>query len=505
MNQINKIFQKIYNFICLYPATLSVIVVGFVFVILYSTALYHKPGGTGDSIKFQYLGALGGIPHPTGYPLYMFFSQIITYVPVSTLAFRMNAFSTFCAILALLFLHRLFYQITSNALYSFLLTSFVGISSTFWLYACIAEVYALHSFLIILLLSCSRNLSLNPKPNNLYLFIAFLVIGLLHHLLIITIVPAVLYLVYRKWPELPKKSIACGLPIGLGFFIGVHILYYWKTISHPSYIEFPIFDLPTYFQFITGPGTPIYKLLNESILSILKNTLSFYDDVRKEWGTPFFILLNLSLFGLLKHPSLFERFTFIAFLSWLLICSQYKITDINQYYPHGSIIACVYFTSVFARFTQTPTYSHSTSQWMLCLIPTFVIGFSLWYISVPTRLIDYQQSHPEECHRILSQIPKGGYLVPQYYYYEQLLRYYDTDENYPGHVLHFTLTERELSAYFRQERMIQTMGNQVPYNRPLYILMDEQHSWFNTYPTQTLLYAKIFDDKNRLRLAKVTY
>ena len=54
------------------------------------------PGGgyAGDPAKWQLLGVVGGVPHATGYPLYIALDQAwVTIVPWGSVAWRVNLLS----------------------------------------------------------------------------------------------------------------------------------------------------------------------------------------------------------------------------------------------------------------------------------------------------------------------------------------------------------------------------------------------------------------------------
>ena len=47
----------------------------------------------GDQGEFQYIPAILGIPHSTGFPLYVLLGHVWSGLPIGTLAYRMNLFS----------------------------------------------------------------------------------------------------------------------------------------------------------------------------------------------------------------------------------------------------------------------------------------------------------------------------------------------------------------------------------------------------------------------------
>jgi hypothetical protein len=88
----------------LIPAVI-VVVCGFI----YLRTLYPGIGGRinyGDSVKFQFLAFTDGLPHSTGFPLYLILSKVasntLTLIPQPE---RVAILSTFFGILSVIFVH----------------------------------------------------------------------------------------------------------------------------------------------------------------------------------------------------------------------------------------------------------------------------------------------------------------------------------------------------------------------------------------------------------------
>ena len=103
----------------------------------------------GDSGELVTAVAVLGIPHPSGYPLYVLLGKLWTLlVPVGSIAFRMSLFSAVCGAAAcgvLYGLARVTGLAVPAALFSALLLAF---SPTFWAEANIQRVYALNALFV---------------------------------------------------------------------------------------------------------------------------------------------------------------------------------------------------------------------------------------------------------------------------------------------------------------------------------------------------------------------
>ncbi|GAB4458776.1 MAG: hypothetical protein Kow0070_12910 [Anaerolineales bacterium] len=109
----------------------------------------------GDLITAAYTG---GVPHPSGYPLYLLLARLFQALPIGSLAYRTNLMSAVFAALSAL----LVYNIAARALderrieharFAALIAGLAfGLTPLLWSQAVITEVYALQAFLTALIL-----------------------------------------------------------------------------------------------------------------------------------------------------------------------------------------------------------------------------------------------------------------------------------------------------------------------------------------------------------------
>jgi hypothetical protein len=111
----------------------------------------HFSADGGDLIS---AAATGGVPHPSGYPLYLILARGFQILPVGNLAFRTNLLSAVCTILTVLLLDAyLLNQLRDRPLAqfaSFLAAMAYGLAPFVWGQALVTEVYALHGLLMML-------------------------------------------------------------------------------------------------------------------------------------------------------------------------------------------------------------------------------------------------------------------------------------------------------------------------------------------------------------------
>lgn len=140
------------------------------FFALYSYTAARYNVGYGDADEMIVTGHLLSVPHPSGYPLIVILVKLFTILPIpGSIAFKANLLSSFlhAGTLLLLFyiafrlLDEIFPSTLSKAKSStpvlpenhrravaLLGTSILGLSTLFWMYAGIIEVFALNSFIL---------------------------------------------------------------------------------------------------------------------------------------------------------------------------------------------------------------------------------------------------------------------------------------------------------------------------------------------------------------------
>lgn len=175
-----------------------------------------------DAGELMTAAARLGIAHPSGYPLLTLLGKAATYLPVGTVAYRLNLLvgligATACGLLAVLIL------VTARSAPAAVLTGLAfGISPTIWGNSTNFEVYALNALFIAGTLLCST-MAWHPETVNsrrgrwLYLLALSAGLGVSHHLSFIAVMPAPLVIAWsgrRQWLPSGRQTAAA-----LGFFV----------------------------------------------------------------------------------------------------------------------------------------------------------------------------------------------------------------------------------------------------------------------------------------------
>ena len=190
---------------------------------LTSLAIYAKtvyPGVLpGDSGEFQVLAYQLGMAHTTGYPVYLLLAKLFTFLPVGTIAYRVNLFSAFMGALTIGAVYIAGRLLSARRWAGLLVALALAFSFTLWSQSLIAEVYTAGAFFIASVLACMLYWHRGGSRNWLFLAGLFGGVGLGTHSAVALFAPAVLvYLLLdrARWKTAWKPAL---LGAGLGVFL----------------------------------------------------------------------------------------------------------------------------------------------------------------------------------------------------------------------------------------------------------------------------------------------
>lgn len=207
---------------------LSLAVAVLVFVVLASTlpdeVLQGDPG------EFQLAAAIGGLAHPTGYPLYLLVGWLWTKLPFTgSAAYAMNLLSALFAAAAAGVTARLVLELGPRAPVWLALPTAawaavaMSLAPTYWSQSIVAEVYTLHCLLWALLALATLRLARRP---SLWWIVGLLAgLGLAHHRMTILYLPAVVACLALERPapvrvrDLAAAVTALLLPLALYAYV----------------------------------------------------------------------------------------------------------------------------------------------------------------------------------------------------------------------------------------------------------------------------------------------
>ena len=129
------------------PTTLAITAAVFAVYVLGACPTIY----VGDSGELATAVSLLGIPHPTGYPLYVLLGKAWTIVfPFGSVAWRLSIFSAACGALACGLLHRLCRQLGMRPVAAVFAALLLAVAPSFWAEATIQRVYTLNALFVVL-------------------------------------------------------------------------------------------------------------------------------------------------------------------------------------------------------------------------------------------------------------------------------------------------------------------------------------------------------------------
>jgi hypothetical protein len=224
-----------------------------------------------DSAEYASAAYNLGVPHATGYPLYVLMGKVATYLPFGDVGYRLNLMSAFFAAGTVTVVYLLAFSITRRLILSAAIAGFLAFSYYFWSSAVVAEVYSLHAFLnaltIYLLLQWNRG----GDDRLLYGGVFAWGLSFGNHMTTVLLGPAIAYIIVMglwdrriKWQHLlplaacslaplllylylPLRYLASAVPHVLGYYTPEGVLVrtntttfegFWSVISAKQFDVF---------------------------------------------------------------------------------------------------------------------------------------------------------------------------------------------------------------------------------------------------------------------------
>lgn len=181
--------------------------------------------------------ATGGVPHPTGYPVYLLLARLFQFLPIGLLAYRTNILSAVAAALTSVLVFELTRRsLPSRSNFAGLVSGVAfGFSPLLWSQAVITEVYTVHVlFTTLILFQSLFPPSKDKKKSDLVLgFIFGLALG--SHLTTLLLLPLLLApsvsIQEKRW----RMDVRCLFHrlLGLGSGLLVYLVLPLRAIAHP--------------------------------------------------------------------------------------------------------------------------------------------------------------------------------------------------------------------------------------------------------------------------------
>lgn len=146
----------------------------------------------GDSGDFITAALTRGVPHPSGYPLYTMLGIIFTSLPIPfTPAWKFGLVSAIFSSLSVVLIYLIVDELTKKRYLAIITSLTLAFTYPFWLYAEIAEVFALHSFFILALIFLAIKFINSKNKKFIYALAFFAGLSLSNNLIILLLFPGI--------------------------------------------------------------------------------------------------------------------------------------------------------------------------------------------------------------------------------------------------------------------------------------------------------------------------
>lgn len=332
------------------------IIIFFSFILIYLITRYPGVGGRlnfGDSAKWQYIHLANGLPHGTGYPQFLFLSEVFSrLVFFLDLSERITFISIVFGTLSLVVFYSLLNVLTKNKIGSFISTLLVGFSYVFWIQATEAEVYTLNIFYLLTVFYLFIQFYLTKNSNYYLVGCAVYALSFGNHLSMITILPAVAFISFITDYRVVIKPKNIAL-VALFVFLGAlqyAFIYYRAYHSDPGYIEIvPDPTLAQFMTYLTGSDKPTmlaftFNQIIDARIPVLLN----------------FVRINFTYLGILfafagffyylyvKKAHIVLGFLTLAMLGQVAFNISYNINDLIVFFTPVYVIVGLFIGLVFS-------------------------------------------------------------------------------------------------------------------------------------------------------------
>ena len=330
----------------------------------------------GDFITAVYVN---GVPHPTGYPLYLVIAKLFQWLPIGSFAYRTNIMSSVCTILASLLIYKTLVQLLPGQKYgkvaSTIATLTFGLAPLVWSQAVITEVYGLQSLLIIIILYQSIFFGNSKREICLRGLLFGLALG--NHLTTILLLP-ILFWEKKTSSFTPKARISVRL---FGLLLGsmIYIILPLYARSNPVINWGNPVTLNSFIQLASGKIYQSYF----SLSFVVEHVRAWIRILFEQFGIPG---IAIGLFSIMDSKK-GNGFTFP--IAWIFISYGVFALFYASYDSYVYLIPTILAFSLWLGLGFNTLINLFMQHWhkAIWIIAPIAIGLFVWHtISVATAV-----------------------------------------------------------------------------------------------------------------------
>jgi hypothetical protein len=187
---------------------------------------------------FQFIGRVLGVAHNPGYPLYVLLTHPFSYIPVGTLAYRINLFSALMGAAAVALVYLSARRLQCRRVVSLATALGLAFGRIFWSQALIAEVYTLHAAIVAGVLLALLIWEDTRRPAAYLTAVALFAAGLGNHTTIVGFAPGIVLfvlLVDRRFALRARTLAITGAILAAGLLQYAFVLA--RSLQPGAYVE----------------------------------------------------------------------------------------------------------------------------------------------------------------------------------------------------------------------------------------------------------------------------
>ena len=172
--------------------------------------------GRADVFEFQVVAYQLGIAHPTGYPLFLLLGKLFTFLPLGSVAWRVNLSAVVYAAITAVLLAYLGWRLYGRYRPALLAAVAFALTPTFWSQAIEAEVYTLHTLFVTAALlimvgllpgtGSGQTAVKSASTGRFVLLFGLIGLSLANHLTTLFLLPAAGLTLLFAYPDLLRPS-----------------------------------------------------------------------------------------------------------------------------------------------------------------------------------------------------------------------------------------------------------------------------------------------------------
>ena len=235
------------------PGVVGAIAVFAVAMVVYLRTLLPGPS-VGDWAEMQFIPAQLGIPHPTGYPLYVLVGKAFSLLPVGSLAFRAELLSAVAAAAAAGTSVLIAVRLNVRPLIATSAGLSLAGTGTLWLEATYAEMNGLHLLLVAAVIHRAFVWRAERRDRDLRLGGLLAGLAIANHLLALTVIPFIVLFVIadarsrlRERPPLFVQTLLMAL-VGVSLYLFIPL----RALAGPSSIYAQFLTWDGFWAFVSG-------------------------------------------------------------------------------------------------------------------------------------------------------------------------------------------------------------------------------------------------------------